>query len=82
MKHQLSRPTRQIDQITVADVVRFLLWLPEEEREQAIELLRVVQDRHWHEIWREWSRCHIRVIPASAKNKASPVRNARTGEAE
>jgi hypothetical protein len=31
--------------------VRFLLWLSDEEREQVIELLRAIQDRHWREIW-------------------------------
>ena len=53
MKHKPSQATRHIDQITVGDVVRFLLWLPDEEREQAIELLRAIQDRQWREIWRE-----------------------------
>lgn len=53
MKHKPSQPIRQIGQITVGDVVRFLLWLPDEEREQAIELLRAIQDRRWREIWHE-----------------------------
>ncbi len=53
MKRKPTQVTRRIDQITVADVVRFLLWLSDEEREQTIELLRAVQDRQWREIWRE-----------------------------
>jgi hypothetical protein len=32
-----------------ADLVRFVRLLPDEEREQAIELLRAIQDRHWYE---------------------------------
>ena len=53
MKRKPSQPTRPIDQIMASDIVRFLLWLPDEEREQAIELLRAIQDRQWREIWRE-----------------------------
>ncbi len=48
-----SRSTRQIDQLTPNDLAWFLRLLPVEEREQAIELLRAIQDRHWNEIWRE-----------------------------
>jgi hypothetical protein len=36
-----------------ADLVWFLRLLPDEEREQAIELLRAIQDRHWYEPWLE-----------------------------
>jgi len=32
---------------------RVLLWLPADEREKVIDLLRAVQDRHWHEVWPE-----------------------------
>jgi MFS superfamily sulfate permease-like transporter len=38
---------------TVADPVRFLLWLPADEREKVIDLLRAIQDRNWHEVWPE-----------------------------
>jgi hypothetical protein len=53
MKRKPSQPTRRIDQLTVIDLVWFLRCLPDEEREQAIELLRAIQDRQWREIWRE-----------------------------
>ncbi len=35
------------------DLAWFLRFLPDEEREQAIELLRPIQDRWWHEVWPE-----------------------------
>ena len=51
-KHS-TQPTRQINRLTVTDLAWFLRLLPDEEREQAIELLRAIQDRHWNEVWRE-----------------------------
>jgi hypothetical protein len=33
--------------------VWFLLWLPADEREKVIDLLRAIQDRSWHEVWPE-----------------------------
>ncbi len=53
MKRKPSQPTRPIDRLTVIDLVWFLRCLPDQEREQAIELLRAIQDRRWREIWRE-----------------------------
>ena len=53
MKHKRERFQSSLDQITVADLVRFLLWLPADEREKVIDLLRAIQDRRWHEVWLE-----------------------------
>ncbi len=53
VKHRRVRVQPSLDQITVGDIVRFLLWLSDEEREQAIELLRAIQDQLRREIWRE-----------------------------
>ncbi len=53
MKHKSFQHARRIDQLTVNDLAWFLRCLPDEEREQAIDLLRAIQDRHWREIWRE-----------------------------
>ncbi len=54
MGHKSSlKSTRQINRLAVIDLVWFLRSLPDEERKQAIELLRAIQDRHWHEIWPE-----------------------------
>ena len=50
MKHKRVRFQPSLDQITVADLVRFLLWLPADEREKVIDLLRAIQDRRWHEV--------------------------------
>lgn len=44
-----SRLQPSLEQITVADLVRFLLWLPADEREKVVDLLRAIQDRRWHE---------------------------------
>ena len=53
MKHKQVRLQPSLEQITVADPVRFLLWLPADEREKVIDLLRAIQDRNWHEVWPE-----------------------------
>ncbi len=53
MKRESSQHIRRIDQLTVNDLAWFLRFLPDDEREQAIDLLRAIQDRHWREIWRE-----------------------------
>jgi hypothetical protein len=34
-------------------LVQFLLWLPADEREKVIDLLKAIQDRRWHEVWPE-----------------------------
>ncbi len=39
--------------ILPADLVRFLLWLPADEREKVKDLLRAIQDRRWYEVWPE-----------------------------
>ncbi len=44
---------KQPEQITVADLARFPLWLPSDERERVIDLLRAIQDRRWQEVWPE-----------------------------
>jgi hypothetical protein len=53
MKHKRVHLQTLLEQITVADLVRFLLWLPADERDKAIDLLRAIQDRRWHEVWPE-----------------------------
>ena len=53
MTHKQDPPHSSLDHITVADVVQFLLWLPDDKREQAIDLLRAIQNRRWYEIWHE-----------------------------
>ncbi len=53
MKRKSSQHIRRIDQLTVNDLAWFLWCLPDDEREQAIDLLRAIQDRHWRVIWRE-----------------------------
>ena len=53
MKHTRVRLQLSLDQITVADLVRFLLWLPADEREKVIGLQQAIQDRRWHEVWLE-----------------------------
>ncbi len=53
MKDKLDRLQPSVDQITVADLVRYLLWLPADEREKVIDLLRAIQDRRWREVWPE-----------------------------
>ena len=53
MKHKRVCLQPSLEQITVADLVRFLLGLPAAEREKVIDLLRAIQDRSWHEVWPE-----------------------------
>jgi len=53
MKHKRERLQPSLDQITVADLVQFLLWLPPDERERVVDLLRAIQDRRWNEVWPE-----------------------------
>ena len=53
MKHKRDRLQLSLEQITVADLVRFLLWLSADKRENVIDLLRAIQDRRWYEIWAE-----------------------------
>ena len=53
MKHKRVHLQPSLEQITVADLVQFLLWLPADEREKVIDLLRAIQDRRWHEVWPE-----------------------------
>ena len=53
MKYRRVRLQPSLERITVADLVRFLLWLPADERERVIDLLRAIQDRRWHEVWPE-----------------------------
>ena len=53
MKHKRERLQPSLDQITVAELVWFLRWPPDDKREQAIELLRAIQDQRWREIWHE-----------------------------
>ena len=53
VKHKRVRLQPSFDQITVTDLVQFLLWLPADEREKVIDLLRAIQDRRWHEAWPE-----------------------------
>ena len=53
MKHKQERFQPSLDQITVADLVRFLSRLPADEREKVVDLLRAIQDRKWHEDWPE-----------------------------
>ena len=53
MKHKRERLQPSLDQITVAGLVQFLLWLPPDERERVVDLLRAIQDRRWNEVWPE-----------------------------
>jgi len=53
MKHKRVRLQPSLEQITVADLVRFLLWLPADERVKVVDLLRAIQDRSWREAWLE-----------------------------
>jgi hypothetical protein len=53
MKHERECLQPSLEQITVADLVRYLLWLPADEREKVIDLLRAIQDRRWREVWPE-----------------------------
>ncbi len=49
LSHMSGQIQPSLEQITVADLVRFLLWLPADEREKVVDLLRAIQDRRWHE---------------------------------
>jgi hypothetical protein len=53
MKHKREHLQPLLEQVTVADLVRFLLWLPADEREKVVNLLRAIQDRRWLEVWLE-----------------------------
>ena len=53
MKHKREHLQSSLDQTTVADLVRFLLWLSADKSENVIDLLRAIQDRRWYEIWAE-----------------------------
>ena len=53
MKHKRVRFQPSLEQITVANLVWFLLWPSADERENAVDLLWAIQDRRWHEVWPE-----------------------------
>ena len=53
MGYKKKQYKKSIDQLTVANLVQFLLWLPNEERAGIVDQVHEILNRQWREVREE-----------------------------